>query len=247
MEQRHSERASGTLAHASIAPRLTLQGRDITPEYVKESPAGARSPLSMSLIRERLAAHDPRPPADRLWLAPEGAHDLTSASKRAAVATILREGSAGPEVLLIRRADNPQDPWSGHMAFPGGREAPQDPDLIATAVRETREEVGLDLQRSAHLLGRLDVLPAVARGRRVGLVISPFVFELTEETSLQPNYEVAESLWAPLDPMLRGSLATTMPYEFEGQHIALPAYDVQGRLVWGLTHRMLELLFGRLR
>ena len=118
----------------------------------------------MSLIRERLAANDPRNPADRLWLAPGGAAELANEIKRAAVATILREGLEGPEVLLIRRAENPRDPWSGHMAFPGGREAPEDRDLLATAVRETHEEVGLDLQRSAHLLGRLDALPAVARG-----------------------------------------------------------------------------------
>jgi 8-oxo-dGTP pyrophosphatase MutT (NUDIX family) len=211
--------------------------------------------VSMQLIRERLSRLDPRTTADRLWLAPgassadsvEAPETQDAASKRAAVATILRSRPDGPEVLLIRRAENPQDPWSGHMAFPGGREAPQDPDLLATAIRETLEEIGLDLHRSAHLLGRLDALPAVARGRRVGLTIAPFVFELTEDAPLEPNYEVAEWIWAPLDPLLRGALATTMPYEFEGQRLSLPAHDVQGRLVWGLTHRMLETLFAQLR
>ena len=96
-------------------------------------------------------------------------------------------------------------------------------------------------------MGRLDALPAVARGRRVGLTITPFVFELTEQTTLQPNYEVAEWLWAPISAATFGALATTMPYEFEGQRISLPAHDIQGRLVWGLTHRMLETLFVRLR
>lgn len=204
----------------------------------------------MPLIRERLSRHDSRNPADRLWLA-QGLDSASpaepSAGKRAAVATVLRDSLEGPEVLLIRRAEHPQDPWSGHMAFPGGREAPEDRDLLATAIRETREELGLDLVHSAQLLGRLDALPAVARGRRVGLTIAPFVFELTEQVALQPNYEVAEWLWAPLSPLLHGTLATTMPYEFEGQRISLPAHDIQGRLVWGLTHRMLETLFVQLR
>ncbi|MFT3923404.1 MAG: CoA pyrophosphatase [Myxococcales bacterium] len=202
----------------------------------------------MPLIRERLAQHEPRAGADRLWLAAGGSEDPQALpGKRAAVATILREGGEGPEVLLIRRAEHPQDPWSGHMAFPGGRESPADADLLATAVRETQEELGLDLGQAARLLGRLDALPAVARGRRVGLTIAPFVFELTAEVTLTPNHEVAEWLWAPITPLLSGALATTMPYEFEGQRISLPAHDVQGRLVWGLTYRMLETLFAQLR
>lgn len=216
----------------------------------------------MPLIRERLSRHAPRNTADRLWLAlgaGKQEHGEAGASgseqsaaeaipsKRAAVATILRDSLEGPEVLLIRRAEHPQDPWSGHMAFPGGREAPEDRDLLATAIRETHEELGLNLESSALLLGRLDMLPAVARGRRVGLTIAPFVFELTGEASLQPNYEVAEWLWAPLSPLLSGALATSMPYEFEGQRISLPAHDIEGRLVWGLTYRMLESLFAQLR
>jgi 8-oxo-dGTP pyrophosphatase MutT (NUDIX family) len=133
------------------------------------------------------------------------------------------------------------------MAFPGGREDPRDESLFATAVRETLEEVALDLTRSAELLGRLDDLPAIARGRRTGLTIAPFVFELAGDVELHPNLEVSEALWAPLEPMLRGELRTTMPYEFEGQRLELPAHDVQGRVVWGLTYRMLESLFTLLK
>ena len=65
------------------------------------------------------------------------------------------------------------------MAFPGGREDPGDVDLLSTAVRETLEELALDLNYHARLIGRLDDLPAVARGRRTGMSIAPFVFELT--------------------------------------------------------------------
>ncbi len=172
----------------------------------------------------------------------------TPASQRAAVAAILRDQTRGPEVLLIRRAEHPLDPWSGHMALPGGREQRSDGDLLQTAIRETLEEVSLDLGSSAQLLGRLDELPAVARGRRTGLTIAPFVFELKgPDAPLVHNHEVAEVLWAPLAPLFRGELSATFAYELAGQRVELPSYDIDGRIVWGLTHRMLESLFSLLR
>jgi 8-oxo-dGTP pyrophosphatase MutT (NUDIX family) len=162
----------------------------------------------------------------------------------AAVAAILREHDGVTEVLLMRRARHDGDPWSGHMAFPGGRQDPTDGSLLATALRETEEEVGLRLRPESDLIGRLDDLPAVARGRRVGLVIAPFVFAVTGDPLLTPNRdEVDELLWAPLGPMLAGERDTTLLWEFEGQKIQVPGYDVEGRIVWGLTHRMLGALF----
>jgi 8-oxo-dGTP pyrophosphatase MutT (NUDIX family) len=179
-----------------------------------------------------------------------GAHVPAEAGEqgRAAVAAVVRGGSRGPEVLLIRRAERARDPWSGHMAFPGGREDPGDPSLYHTAVRETLEEVALDLERHGRLLGPLAPLPAVARGRNVGITIAPFVFELLADTPLviSPK-EVTETIWAPLDPLLRGEHRTSVPYEVGGQTIALPAFDVQGRIVWGLTYRMLDGLLSLLR
>lgn len=209
-------------------------------------PAQPSLSLKMELIRERIAGRVPRSALldSTISVLPEVP---SPSGRRAAVAAVLRERREGPELLFIRRAEHPNDPWSGHMAFPGGREEPSDPDLLATAVRETREEVALDLARSARLLGRLDELPAVARGRRTGLTIAPYVFELTEETSLLGNYEVAEIVWAPLAPLFRGERATTFSYEIGGQRMDLPAHDLGGRLVWGLTHRMLEGLFQLLR
>jgi len=203
--------------------------------------------FSMPLIRERVGGRVPRPA-----LLDTTVSDVPAApnakSRRAAVAVIIRvDGENGPEVLFIRRSEHPQDPWSGHMAFPGGREEPHDADLLQTALRETREEVALDLEAHAQLLGRLDELPAVARGRRTGLTIAPFVFELTGSSALELNGEVAEVVWAPLEPLFQGERATTYPYDIAGQHFELPAHDVAGRIVWGLTHRMLESLFALLR
>lgn len=168
---------------------------------------------------------------------------------RAAVAAVLREGCEGPEALLIRRGERAGDPWSGHMAFPGGRHEPHDPDLLATALRETREEVGLDLT-TARTLGRLDDVETHLRG----LVVRAYVFELAGDSAFAdgpalavPNAEVAEALWVPLSPMFRGERDTTFSYEHEGRAHRFPAYDVEGRVVWGLTYRMLQLLFRGLR
>lgn len=185
--------------------------------------------------------------AERLGRKPASLLGRSEGTRQAAVAAILRSVAGEPEVLFIRRAEHPNDPWSGHMAFPGGRHDPTDPDLLDTARRETLEELGLDLGRHARLLGMLDEIEAIARGRRTGMVIRPYVFALDEEPELSPNDEVAEVVWAPLVPMLRGENATTLPYRRDGLDLVLPGYDVGGRVVWGLTYEMLQRLFSLLR
>ncbi|MGH7644285.1 MAG: NUDIX hydrolase, partial [Gemmatimonadales bacterium] len=99
---------------------------------------------TLARVRWALAAHVPR-----VEDAPE--------AQPAAVALALLEGSTGLELLLIKRAEREGDPWSGQIALPGGRRDPQDPDLLATALRETLEETGLDLA-GAERLGTLDDL-----------------------------------------------------------------------------------------
>jgi 8-oxo-dGTP pyrophosphatase MutT (NUDIX family) len=167
---------------------------------------------------------------------------------RAAVAIVVRDGTDGPQVLLIRRAEHPADAWSGHMAFPGGRQDPQDENLIATAIRETFEEVGLDLGQAGRLLGQLAPVPAVARGRPVAMTIVPFIFELVADAELLYSDEVVEAVWVPLDPLLQGQLRTTFAVDRDGgERVELPAHNVGGRIVWGLTYRMLDSLFELLR
>jgi 8-oxo-dGTP pyrophosphatase MutT (NUDIX family) len=171
--------------------------------------------------------------------------------RRAAVAAILRPTADDLEVLLIRRAERVGDPWSGHMAFPGGGHEPTDPDLEATAVRETMEEVGLPLRDHGRLLGRLDDVRATARGTVTGMVVTPFVFELVGTPPLGTSAEVSEIHWAPLGPMLEGARNATIDYVWQGQTIQLPGFRVDGapdpRIVWGLTHKMLTIFFARLR
>ena len=168
------------------------------------------------------------------------------AQRRAAVAAVLRPGPTGPDLLLIRRAEREGDPWSGHMALPGGHAHASDRDMLATALRETREEVGIDLGEH-ELLGALDEHPANAQGRFTGLVIAPFVFALREDPVISPNHEVAEVLWAPLGRMARGEIDAVLELQLAGQTVRFPGYEVGGQVVWGLTHRVLQNLFGVLR
>jgi 8-oxo-dGTP pyrophosphatase MutT (NUDIX family) len=169
-------------------------------------------------------------------------------ARHASVAVVLRSSAGGPEILLLKRAENPADPWSGNVALPGGRRDPEDTDSLATARRETLEESGLDLDQHGRHLGPLDDLPAVARGLRINLNISPHVFELHTDAELRLQAsEIAAYRWAPLAPLLNGERRTSHPYRHEGQLLHLPAYDVDGWVVWGLTFQMLQMLFEEIR
>ncbi len=168
-------------------------------------------------------------------------------SSRAAVALILREAGGGLELLLIRRAEHPRDPWSGQMAFPGGRSEPHDRDLEQTAVREVAEEIGLDLARSAEALGPLDEVRAMARLRPMDLTIQPFVFHLREPAQAHARSEVESVHWLDLDRLLAPAARSTHEYRHEGQLLRFPCLRVDGLVIWGLTHRMLMGLAERLQ
>ena len=159
--------------------------------------------------------------------------------KRAAVAAVLRFDRGAPDVLLMKRAQRHGDNWSGHVSFPGGREEPGDADLRTTAVRETREEVGLDLNQCARLIGQLDTIRAVARGRITPLTITPFVFVQTQAAPLTLSHEAADAFWLPLERALAGELQATYNYRHGDEQRELPGWRYQGHVVWGLTYGML--------
>ncbi len=167
------------------------------------------------------------------------------AKRRAAVAAVLRQGPIDTEVLLIRRAERQGDPWSGQMAFPGGHYDAGDTSMLATAIRETREEVGLDLSEH-ELIAPLDEHPATLAGVFTGLVIAPFVFAMRGAPELTPNYEVAAIVWASIGKMARGEVDTHHELSRGHKTLRFPAYAVGPHVVWGLTHRMLQSMFENL-
>ena len=159
------------------------------------------------------------------------------------MALLLAEKSPrGPlSVLLLRRAEREGDPWSGHMALPGGHAHPEDADLLHTARRETLEEVGIDLADS-ELLGLLD---DVSLMRSSEMVVRPFVFWLGAEREASLSVEVAEVLWVPLDDLASDALHSTREVLVEGSLVRVPAYVIDERVVWGMTFHVLERFLSR--
>ena len=153
----------------------------------------------------------------------------------ASVMLCLRQGA----VLLLRRATHPLDPWSGHVSLPGGRHEQRDNGLLRTALRETHEEVGLQIERDGRVLGALGEY--AGRGAGVASIrIAAFVAAIVEPTDLVLSEEVDTAYWVPLDE-LEPTTATVS--ELRGP---VPAYrpTVPGSelVVWGITFGILELL-----
>lgn len=160
--------------------------------------------------------------------------------RRAAVAIALCKRSGELQVLFIERASREGDPWSGHMAFPGGRVDETDASPQAAAQRETLEEVGLSLD-GCELLGQLDDSPGLP-GTVRELVVSAFVFHVTSHQPLLPNREVRKAFWFPVASLLDSRLHIEHPVargartHFPGILVGEPGRHV----VWGLTYRFLE-------
>jgi 8-oxo-dGTP pyrophosphatase MutT (NUDIX family) len=173
----------------------------------------------------------------RAWRASEPPVEVSDGA-RAAVAAILRQGVLGTEVLFIKRAAREGDPWSGDIAFPGGKREPGDPSLLATAVRETAEEVGLVLT-PASFLGRLEDIAAGRNNYRV----AGFVFALDgADDVLVPNAEVAELLWTPLADLARPERTSVVTMVREGMAFDVPSIRLGEHVLWGMTYRMVGTL-----
>ncbi len=185
-------------------------------------PAFAR--LTLAHVRSALAGYAPRQVE-----APE--------AKPAAVAMMLLERPSGLETLLIKRAERVGDPWSRQVALPGGRREPADGDLLVTAIRETREETGIELL-NAERLGVLDdlyprtpTLPPV--------LVRPFVFALAALPAIVPSAEVAHAFWVPLDRLVAPGVRREVTLQVAGVERVFPAYDLGDEVIWGMTERII--------
>jgi 8-oxo-dGTP pyrophosphatase MutT (NUDIX family) len=190
---------------------------------------------------DRLAAH---PAVVRLVQSlaerPGRAVDVGPGVRRAAILLTLRLREDGePEVLMIKRADAEGDPWSGHIALPGGRMEPGDDDLSMTALRETREETGVDVARDGRLLGALDDLmprsPTLAP-----IVIRPYVALVRADVAILPSDEVAAAFWVPLSVLREPTAWGTGPVSVRDGERMVSVFRHGDYVVWGLTERVLR-------
>lgn len=190
--------------------------------------ATMRDPIALRNLRTALRRRVPRKAARP----PESAE--------AAVALVLRTGGPTLEMLLIKRAENVRDPWSGHMALPGGRREEQDPDLVHTAFRETHEEVGIPLEETGELLGPLDEVAPGTR-RLPPIVIAPFVVLVPPETTARPRpREVDAAFWIGLPELRDREAMGAILVKLEGEFRSFPSIRYREHEIWGLTRRILN-------
>ena len=165
-------------------------------------------------------------------------------ARHAAVALILRLADDGDaELLMIQRAVFPGDPWSGHIALPGGRREPEDISLEHTAIRETLEETGFDLAARGRLLGTLDeVHPRTPR--LPSLIIRPHVFVAPRDVTIVTSAEVAEAFWVPLPLLAHPSATGEATFTDRGVERTERSFRLGQHVVWGLTERILRQFIG---
>ncbi len=153
----------------------------------------------------------------------------------AAVALILVEGEGDLEILLIKRTEREDDPWSGQIALPGGRIEGQDASLLDTAIRETLEETTVDLS-GGQLLGELDDL-CTANPLLPPMLVRPFVFSLESRHPVIHSDEVAEHFWRSLPDLLDSGV--TEDIEVQGYSLTVDGFRFGDHFLWGMTSRIL--------
>jgi len=192
-------------------------------------------PEQFSLSRA-LAQNKPKKVLARRW------------RKRSAVVALLDDDHVKTaSLLMIQRAKREGDPWSGHMAFPGGRSEKHDRNGLATAKREMHEEVGFDADAKEHrhlnaqVIGRLSDLATPKRSLAQQMVITAYVMKVEARPTLQPNHEVENALWIPLSYFSDPANREIRPFKIAGDWHELPClHYADDQIIWGMTLRMID-------
>src|SRR6267378_5818539 len=219
---------------AKTASIVAFQRASLAEEYVRFP--GAVNPNTDDALPLRLS--DASIERLRKFLLPlELAEAELKAKPAAAVMIILHDGPRGLEVLLGERLRREGDPWSGQIGLPGGRHHPEDGTLLATALRETKEEVGIDLEGRAEILGHM---APRAPGNKPEMLVVPFVAIATVPLEASPGPEMTSVFWVPL-PALPATQGKTLVPTILGE-LYVPSYTYGEWLIWGFTYRVLEEL-----
>lgn len=161
--------------------------------------------------------------------------DPDAGALTASVAVVLRLADRGLELLFLLRAQRDGDPWSGHISFPGGKIDASDASPLQTAIRETREETGLDLARAKYLCRLDDQATHLSK-----VHVAAFVFYMENGSLLSLNHEIQRAYWIPLSDLMDEDryLTTAVAGEWgEREVAAIDLLDGDGPVLWGLTYR----------
>jgi 8-oxo-dGTP pyrophosphatase MutT (NUDIX family) len=181
-------------------------------------------PAVLTEIRDRVAAYEPK------TFDPEGA-------PRAAVLVPLYTHREELHVVFTKRTDRVQH-HRGEISFPGGAMDPEDADLVATALREADEEIGIE-PGHIEVLGQLDDIVTISRFH-----VSVYVGEMDATFSPYPwrpqESEVAEVIEVPLVHLLDESNLVEVPRQRDGELVLLEGFKFEEHVIWGATARMLR-------
>lgn len=159
--------------------------------------------------------------------------DVEPGPGTAAVAIVFENFS---HVLLVKRKYREDDPWSGQVAFPGGKWRDSDKSLVDTALRELEEETGLSRQ-AVEVVGPMSV---VSPANAPWLKVKPVLCRAVQHREVHPGPEIEKVFWAPLNQLSKKTVKVYSKYL--QKEIETLAYFYGGEIIWGMTARLLDKL-----